>query len=119
MLRCQNVRPCTQAYDIPLAPVIMRQCISNGRNENEVDEVLKLENMVFPNHLLKDSISRRFQEALYTVGYALTIPQCVQILIGQNFEGQFMIFLLLLLSRTYSHSSLALLSCSCFVVYVW
>jgi len=92
---------------------------SKSRKETEEDEVLQLENMVFRNHFLKDSISRRFQEALRAVGYAVTILQRVQILIGLNFQSQFILLLRLLLSLTYSQSSLALLRCSCFGVYVW
>lgn len=120
LLRCQNVTPCTQAYNIsPLAPVTMLRYSSKSRKETEEDEVLQLENMVFRNHFLKDSISRRFQEALRAVGYAVTILQRVQILIGLNFQSQFILLLRLLLSLTYSQSSLALLRCSCFGVYVW
>jgi hypothetical protein len=119
LLRCQNFTSFTQAHNIsPLAPVTMWRCSSNSRNEIEEDEVLKLENTVFLNHFLKDSISRRFQGALLTVGYAVTILQCVQILIGLNFQRQFILLLLLLLSRTYSHFFLALLNFSCFGVYV-
>ena len=114
LLTYQNVTLRTQAYNIsPLTPVNMRRCSSNSRKENEEDEVLKLENMVFRYHLMKDSISRRFQEVLRTVGYAVIILQCVQILIGLNLQRQFIFLLLLLLSYTYSHSYLALLICSC------
>jgi hypothetical protein len=106
-----------QAYNIsPLAPVTIRRYSSKSRKEAEEDEVLQLENMVFRNHFLKDSISRRFQEALSAVGYAVTILQRVQILIGLNFQSQFILLLHLLLSHTYLQYSLALLICSCFGV---